>query len=58
MIKLFWSRLKGRLLAIDAYYSVHNDLGRLSDKNLADIGVSRSEIDHYAIRAYYKAKEG
>ena len=56
-IKL-WSRLKGWLLSIDKYYAVQRDLGRLSDKQLADIGITRSDIDFYATRAYYKSKEG
>jgi len=58
MFKTFWSRLKKRLLAFDAYHSAYNDLNRLSDRNLADIGITRSDIDLYATRAYYKAKEG
>lgn len=58
MIKKIWGRLTRRLRAINAYYSVHNDLGRLSNRSLADIGISRCQIDYYAIRAYYKAKEG
>jgi uncharacterized protein YjiS (DUF1127 family) len=57
MIKTFWSRLKKRLLAFDAYYATHNDLGRLSDRNLADIGLKREDIEFYAIKAYYKSME-
>jgi len=57
MFKTFWSRLLRRLLAFDAYYATHNDLGRLSDKSLADIGISRSDIEFYATRAYYKSME-
>lgn len=58
MIKNIWSCLTRQLRAINAYHSVHNDLGRLSNRSLADIGISRCQIDYYAIRAYYKAKEG
>jgi len=57
MFKTFWSRLKKRLLAFDAYYATQNDLGRLSDKSLADIGITRGDIDFYATRAYYKSME-
>jgi|NOAtaT_5_FD_contig_21_1765570_length_360_multi_4_in_0_out_0_1 uncharacterized protein YjiS (DUF1127 family) len=58
MINKLWSRPKRWLLSIDAYFTVHQDLGRLSDRQLADIGISRSDIEFYATRAYIKAKEG
>ena len=54
MIKNIWGRLFRRLLAINAYFAVKNDLGRLSDYQLMDIGLSRSEIEYYAIKAYRK----
>lgn len=55
MVKNIWSRLKKRLFAINSYFAVKNDLGRLSDCQLMDIGLSRSEIEFYAIKAYRKA---
>jgi len=57
MFKNFWGCLKGRLLAYHAYYTVQHDLGKLSDHQLKDIGLTRSEIDHYALRAYYKQRK-
>lgn len=58
MIINFWGRLKRRLLAINAYFTVKNDLERLSDYQLMDVGLSRSDIEYYAIRAYRKADKG
>ena len=55
MIKNIWSRLKRRLHAINAYFAVKNDLGRLSDYQLKDVGLSQSDIEYYAIKAYRKA---
>lgn len=57
MIKNIWGRFKKRLLAINAYFAVKNDLGRLSDYQLMDVGLSRSDIEYYAIKAYRKANE-
>lgn len=57
MIKNIWGRFLKRLLAINAYFAVKNDLGRLSDYQLMDVGLSRSDIEYYAIKAYRKANE-
>jgi hypothetical protein len=58
MFNKLWSHPKRWLLSIDAYFSVYHDLGKLSDRQLADIGLSRSDIEYYATKAYIKAKEG
>jgi uncharacterized protein YjiS (DUF1127 family) len=54
------SRLTGRLLAFIAYIRALESLKQLSDREMQDIGINRSEVNHYADRAawmeYYHAQ--
>lgn len=56
MFKNYLNEAKNWFLAVNAYFSVKYDLGRLSERQLQDIGISRSEIDFYAQNAYLKAR--
>jgi uncharacterized protein YjiS (DUF1127 family) len=46
-----WGHLKGWLLGFFKYQNTYNSLENLSDKELKDIGISRSEIRRIATDA-------
>lgn len=52
-VRNLFATLSERAEKRDAYYATYNELSRLSDRDLADLGISRSEISAIAHQAAY-----
>jgi len=48
MFTRIWSHLRGWLAGFNAYHNTYRRLNRLSDKDLADIGLHRCDVDRIA----------
>ncbi len=51
---IFYFSVKDRVQKRRAFNKTVNELGKMSDRDLADIGFSRSEIKARALKSIYK----
>ena len=51
MRKKYLSRLYGRLSAILAYFTAYDNLMKLTNREMSDIGITRDQVCYYANRA-------